>query len=68
MLATRTADNSPEALVFPEPDGGYLRNGKWWHRSGWAVEVSHLGLTGVTPHDLRRSFDDLARRPEPTCA
>lgn len=61
MMAGRTAGKGPDALVFPAPDGGYLRNGNWRHRSGWSQVVADLGLAGITPHDLRRTFGSLAR-------
>lgn len=61
MLAARTTGKPLEGLVFPSPDGGYLRNGNWRHRSGWSEATTDLGLTGVTPHDLRRTFGSLAR-------
>ena len=47
--------------MFPAPDGGYLRNGNWRYRSGWVEATKELGLAGVTPHDLRRTFGSLAR-------
>ncbi|HEX5524579.1 MAG TPA: tyrosine-type recombinase/integrase, partial [Pedococcus sp.] len=54
--------NKPaDALVFPAPDGGYLRNGNWRARSGWTAATKELGLEGITPHDLRRTFGSLAR-------
>ena len=61
MLTERTGGKPADALVFAAPDGGYLRNGNWRHRSGWSDVVADLGLTGVTPHDLRRTFGSLAR-------
>ena len=36
-------------------------SGNWRHRSGWSQAITELGLTGVTPHDLRRTFGSLAR-------
>ncbi len=61
ILAARMNGRAPDALVFAAPDGGYLRNGNWRHRSGWSQAITELGLTGVTPHDLRRTFGSLAR-------
>lgn len=60
-LEERTAGRPSDALVFAAPDGGYLRNGNWRRRSGWAQAVEDLGLDGITPHDLRRTFGSLAR-------
>src|SRR5690606_9644400 len=62
VLEARTAGRSADALVFPAPDGGYLRNGNWRHRSGWTAALKATGLEGVTPHDLRRTFGSLARK------
>lgn len=61
VLRQRTVDRGADELVFPAPDGGYLRNGNWRSRSGWARATTQLGLEGVTPHDLRRTFGYLAR-------
>lgn len=60
MLAARLASKTSAALVIPAPDSGYLRNGNWRHRSGWSQAIADLGLTGVTPHDLRRICGSLA--------
>ncbi len=54
-------ERAPEDQVFTAPDGGYVRNGYWRARSGWSRVTKELGLTGVTPHDLRRTFGSLAR-------
>lgn len=62
VLESRTAGRPADALVFPAPDGGYLRNGNWRHRSGWSAALKAAGLEGVTPHDLRRTFGSLARK------
>lgn len=62
VLEARTAGRPADALVFPAPDGGYLRNGNWRHRSGWMAALKATGLEGVTPHDLRRTFGSLARK------
>lgn len=61
MLERRVANKPADALVFPAPDGGYLRNGNWRARSGWTAATKELGLEGITPHDLRRTFGSLAR-------
>ena len=63
LLATlqqRMEGKTADALVFPAPNGGYLRNRNWRQRSGFDVVVEELGLD-VTPHDLRRTFGSLAR-------
>lgn len=59
-LTARVEDKQADALVFPAPGGGYLRNGNWRSRSGFNAAVKALGLD-VTPHDLRRTFGSLAR-------
>ncbi|MFJ4759524.1 tyrosine-type recombinase/integrase [Kocuria marina] len=61
VLAARIEGKAPDDLVFSSPEGGYLRNGNWRNRSGWFDAVAELGLDGITPHDLRRSFGSLAR-------
>ena len=47
-------------LVFPSPEGGYLRSRNWRRRSGFDAARRELGLD-ITPHDLRRTFGSLAR-------
>jgi len=47
--------------VFPAPGGGYLRVGNWRRRTKWTEVTADLGLAGITPHDLRRTFGSLAR-------
>lgn len=61
VLISRVGGKQLDDLVFPAPGGGYPRNGNWRNRSGWRAAVMELGLTGVTPHDLRRTFGRLAR-------
>jgi integrase len=60
MLCERIDGKSQDELVFPAPNGGYLRNRNWRLRSGFDVAVCELDLD-VTPHDLRRTFGSLAR-------
>lgn len=60
-LHARLLGKPRDALVFSAPDGGYLRNGNWRSRSGWSMATKELGIEGVTPHDLRRTFGSLAR-------
>ncbi len=38
--------------------GGQARSAR---QSGWTSATQDLGLSGVTPHDLRRTFGSLAR-------
>lgn len=61
VLTRRTEGRAGQALVFPSPEGGYLRNGNWRRRTRWNKAVADLGLAGVTPHDLRRTYGSLAR-------
>jgi integrase len=60
-LEARISGRKSDELVFRAPDGGYLRNGNWRSRKGWTHATRVLGLEGVTPHDLRRTFGSLAR-------
>ena len=55
-LRARLSGKRRDALVFRASDGGYLRNGNWRSRSGWSTATKELGIEGVTPHDLRRTF------------
>lgn len=61
VLAARVDGRDRGDLVFPAPGGGHLRNGNWRNRSGWNEATQALGLAGLTPHDLRRTFGSLAR-------
>jgi integrase len=61
VLGARIEGHSSDELVFATPRGQPLRNLNWRrdvHRSQVCVE---LGLDGLTPHDLRRTFGSLAR-------
>ncbi|MGL5930194.1 MAG: tyrosine-type recombinase/integrase [Dermatophilaceae bacterium] len=59
-LAVRVEGKGPGDLVFPSPEGTYLRLRNWRRRSGFDVAVRSAGLD-ATPHDLRRTFGSLAR-------
>lgn len=61
QLERRPSGRAPEALVFPAPDGGYLRNGNWRRQVRCSTVTSEIGLAGITPHDLRRTYGSLAR-------
>lgn len=61
ILKARIEGRRPNDLSFPAPEGGHLRNGNWRARSGRDKAIESLGLEGVTPHDLRRTFGSLAR-------
>ncbi len=60
-LERRTKERPPDALVFASPEGGYLRNGNWRRMVEWEKSTKSLGLGGITPHDLRRTYGSLAR-------
>ncbi|NUR08359.1 MAG: site-specific integrase [Nocardioidaceae bacterium] len=60
LLQARTEGRPLDALVFPAPGGGYLRNRNWRVRSGFNEASKALGIE-ITPHDLRRTFGSLAR-------
>jgi integrase len=42
----------PGDLVFPAPDGGFIRRTNWTRRV-WRPALEKAGLSGVRPHDLR---------------
>ncbi len=58
-LAVQVARKSPAYLAFTSPDGAVLRNSNFRHRSFDAAAAS-VGLTGLTPHDLRHTAASLA--------
>ncbi|ODU06831.1 MAG: hypothetical protein ABS81_03245 [Pseudonocardia sp. SCN 72-86] len=58
-LAVALAGRDPEALVFPAPGGGFLRNGNFRRRM-FDDAAERAELTGVTPHGLRHSAASLA--------
>lgn len=55
----RPRAGAPEALVFPAPMGGFLRNqnarARWFDGAATAA-----GLKGITPHELRHTAASLA--------
>lgn len=61
LLADRLEGKGPRDLVFPSPEGTYMRSRNWRRRSGFDSARESLGLDQVTPHDLRRTFGSLAR-------
>jgi integrase len=61
LLSKRLVAKGLDDLVFPAPGGGYQRVGNWRRRTRWDGVVEELGLPGVTPHDLRRTYGSLAR-------
>jgi integrase len=61
VLAGRTRDRRPDQLVFTRPTGAPLRNLNWRRDVHWNQVCREVGLDGVTPHDLRRTFGSLAR-------
>lgn len=42
------------SLVFPAPEGGYLR-ASLFRRRVWAPALERAGLQGLRPHDLRHT-------------
>lgn len=60
-LLARVAGKSPEDLVFPAPQGGYRQVGNFRRDEDWKGACTRAGISGVTPHDLRRTFGSLAR-------
>lgn len=58
-LAERVKGRRPNDLVFPGPDGGYLRRPN--SENGWFVAaVRRAEIQMVTPHDLRHTCASLA--------
>ena len=55
-------DKLPDALLFPGPDGAYMRRTRTdKSSSGWfAGAVRRAGIPRVTPHDLRHTAASLA--------
>ena len=55
----RRVGSSPDALLFPAPDGDLLRRSNFARRT-WAPAVRAVGLTGFRFHDLRHTGNTLA--------
>ena len=49
----------PDGLVFPAPEGGYLRRSNF-RRRGWLAATRAAGVHGLRFHDLRHSAATLA--------
>ena len=61
VLEARIEGRPPNDLVFTTPRGQPLRNPNWRRDVRWNQVCTDLGLDGLTPHDLRRTFGSLAR-------
>jgi integrase len=61
VLAARIESHASNDLVFTTPRGQPLRNLNWRRDVRWNQVCLELGLDGLTPHDLRRTFGSLAR-------
>jgi integrase len=61
VLEARIEGRPPNDLVFTIPRGQPLRNLNWRRDVRWNQVCTDLGLDGLTPHDLRRTFGSLAR-------
>jgi integrase len=61
VLGARIEGHSSDELVFTTPRGQPLRNLNWRRDVHWNQVCVELGLDGLTPHDLRRTFGSLAR-------
>jgi integrase len=61
VLAARIESHASNDLVFTTPRGQPLRNLNWRRDVRWNQVCVELGLDGLTPHDLRRTFGSLAR-------
>jgi integrase len=53
-LAEHTADLPGDGLVFPAPEGGFLR-ASLFRRRTWHPAVARAGLAPLRPHDLRHT-------------
>ena len=53
------AEPGPEGLVFPAPQGGYLRRSNF-RRRWWVPATRAVGVEGLRFHDLRHSAATLA--------
>jgi integrase len=53
------AEPDPEGLVFPAPQGGYLRRSNF-RRRWWVPATKAAGVQGLRVHDLRHSAATLA--------
>lgn len=61
LLGARMEGHSSDELVFTTSHGQPLRNLNWRRDVHWNQVCVELGLDGLTPHDLRRTFGSLAR-------
>ncbi|HEX8518378.1 MAG TPA: tyrosine-type recombinase/integrase, partial [Pseudonocardia sp.] len=59
QLATHITGREVNALVFPAPEGGFLRNGNF-RRNVFDAAAVRAGVEGVTPHGLRHTAASLA--------
>jgi integrase len=53
------AEPGPDGLVFPAPEGGYLRRSNF-RRRGWLAATRAADVNGLRFHDLRHSAATLA--------
>ena len=53
------AEPGPDGLVFPAPEGGYLRRSNF-RRRWWLAATKTVGVEGLRFHDLRLSAATLA--------
>ena len=49
----------PDSLVFPAPDGGFVRKSNF-HRRVWGPATARVGMAGFHFHDLRHTGNTLA--------
>ena len=61
VLEARIEGRPLDDLVFTTAHGRPLRNLNWRRDVRWNEVCADLGLEGLTPHDLRRTFGSLAR-------
>lgn len=58
-LAEHLAGRPADALAFPAPGGGFLRNGNF-RRNVFDAAALRAGISGLTPHGLRHTAASLA--------
>jgi integrase len=57
------AEPGPDGLVFPAPEGGYLRRSNF-RRRGWLTATRAAGVNGLRFHDLRHLAAKLPAQEE----
>jgi integrase len=53
-------EDRPDAFVFLDAGGGFLRGGNFRREASWAQGLADMGLSGLHFHDLRHTGNTLA--------